>query len=271
MTSVIRHCSFTICTKHPDVRVKTNPSDILCCLFVQDKDAQNNVILEEDEEDVTSSRDNVIASVPVNVIANTTFLHLHADIPFADDDEDELDVRKATNDVVNKETNQSNSINKNSETVIGGGCSLIQQQNNKNQSESSFLPAKSSSTSQTTTAVESTKTGCNKTDNSQVTTESSNNQVNITGHNIETSVQVHSNSNADLIGSPNSNTACLLANQCTVSAANDEHPDVVLANEHLHNTEHARRDSESDAQVESLVFTESVYPIEQFDGDEIFV
>ena len=207
----------------------------------QDTDAQNNVILEEAEDEDEAMTSPNATPVPVDVTVNTTFLHLHADIPFADDDVDD-------SDVINNEANQSNSNNKN-----GGSIALINQ-NNKNQSESSIIPAISSSlTSRTTSTI-----GSNQTDNTTTTTASSNNITESSNNAGETPVQVHKG-HSEPVGSPNSNTSCLLANQHIDSAGNELQDE--LANER----------AREGTPVESLNFTESVYPLEQFDGDEIFV
>ena len=227
-------------------------------MIFQDTDAQNNIIVEETEDEESPHN-----SIPVNVTANTTFLHLHADIPFADDDVEEDDVTK--------DTNESNS-NKGSSNLIGG--SLSNQNNQKNQLESSlsgrsFVISRTpivNTSSTTTTTTTTTTVGTLETTKS--TTEGTQ----------ETSVQVH-NSNNEHNNSPTPLfNSSFLANQhqatvnATEAAANQHQPSCnVVANQHDCTIEHGMTSSRAETLVESLDFAQSVYPLEQYDGDEIFV
>ena len=227
----------------------------------QDTDAQNNIILEETEDEEESKSPNTI---PVNVTANTTFLHLHADIPFADDDDEEDDAIK--------DTNESNT-NKGSNNLIGG---RLNNQNNKNQlgsslSGRSFVISRTPivNTSDTTTSTTTTTT----------TTEGNLETTKSTEGTQETSVQVHNcNNEHNNTPTPVSNSS-FLANQHqpTVNAAgtvaaNEHQPSCnVVASQHECTIEHDVSSSQDDAPVESLVFAQSVFPMEQYDEDEIFV
>ena len=238
----------------------------------QDTDAQNNIIVEETEDDDYSAP-SPISTLPVNVTANTTFLHLHADIPFADDDVEEDDVTK--------ETNESNTNNKGSSIMTG---SSLKNQINKNQSAPVGLSGRSFVISRTPIGSTSstTTTGTTTTTTTEVKIE------NTTGKdegNQETSVQVH-NSNNEHNNSPTPiSNYSFLANehQSTITTttivttattaiatatANEHQPSCnVVANQHEHDISLSGRDSS----IESLEFAQSVYPLDQYDGDEIFV
>ena len=244
--------------------------DIYLFYQFQDTDAQNNIIVEETEED-DDSAPLPISTLPVNVTANTTFLHLHADIPFADDD---------VEDDITKETNESNTNNKGSSIMTG---SSLNNQINKNQSGPVGLSGRSFVISRTPIGSTSstTTTGTTTTTTTEVKIE------NITGKdegNQETSVQVH-NSNNEHNNSPTPiSNYSFLANEhqstittTTVTTATTAKA-TAIANEHqlscnvvADQHEHVISSSGRDSPIESLEFAQSVYPLDQYDGDEIFV